>query len=328
MSNNNNNNNNNNFSFVELNNFFNQGFINSFNNENTNNNNITININNNNNNDDEENENNKENNKTHFKFKPNINMARIPIENDNKNSDKTISQSNNNNDNNNKNQNEDDSNDITKNFKQKPKKNDIKREYGKMTYKLSEINPYIAKIENIDQKKKKEEKNNEQYDIENVINQMKENNPNAYLPILLPFKNNENYDEDNNTINAIKNENNINIFQFPRQLPFNLETQENQKFEETETEEPNYDENGYLIKKEFKNIFKEIPKNKKIGKLKIYKSGKVKMVFGNDVNFNVVDGSQIKFAQEIVLIDDKNDNAYMLGKAKNKKLIIIPDINI
>ena len=309
---NNNNNNNNNFSFVELNNLFNQGFINTFNNEETNKN--ISNINNDNNNINEK-------NKTNFKFKPNINMARMPIDNEiitpKINVDKNIKKD------------EDDLNNITKSFKEKQKKKEIKKEYGKMTYKLSEINPYIAKIENADKKLKKEEKNNEQYKIENVINQMKINNPNAYLPILLPFKNNDiNNDENNNTINLIKNENNINIFQFPRQIPFNLEIQENQKFEETETEEPNYDENGYLIKKEFKNVFKEIPKNQKIGKLKIYKSGKVKMVLGNNVNFNVIDGSQIKFAQEIALIDNKENNAYLLGKAQNKKLIIIPDINI
>ena len=311
MSNNNNNNNNNNFSFVELNNLFNQGFINTFNVEEINKNNSNINDDNNNNFD--------ENNQTHFKFKPNINMARMPIENE-------ITTEKKNNDKNNNKDNDDDIN-ITKTFKEKPKKKEFKKEYGKMTYKLSEINPYIAKIENVEKKLKKEEKNNEQYKIENVINQMKINNPNAYLPILLPFKNNDNF-IDENTINLIKNENNINIFQFPRQIPFNLELQENQKFEETETEEPNYDENGYLIKKEFKNVFKEIPKNQKIGKLKFYKSGKVKMVLGNNVNFNVIDGSQIKFAQEIVLIDNKENNAYLLGKAQNKKLIIIPDINI
>ena len=102
---NNNNNNNNNFSFVELNNLFNQGFINTFNNEETNKN--ISNINNDNNNINEK-------NKTNFKFKPNINMARMPIDNEiitpKINVDKNIKKD------------EDDLNNITKSFKEKQKK--------------------------------------------------------------------------------------------------------------------------------------------------------------------------------------------------------------
>jgi septum formation protein len=43
------------------------------------------------------------------------------------------------------------------------------------------------------------------------------------------------------------------------------------KAEEIENEEPIYDQNGFLVKNDFENVFKEFQKNSNMGKLKIYK---------------------------------------------------------
>ena len=52
------------------------------------------------------------------------------------------------------------------------------------------------------------------------------------------------------------NEENLFLFQFPRQIPLKVDLQEKEKLEETLNEEPSFDQNGYLIKPEFKNVFR------------------------------------------------------------------------
>ncbi len=96
--------------------------------------------------------------------------------------------------------------------------------------------------------------------------------------------------------------------------------------EENNNDEPMYDDNGYLIQPEFKNIFKEIPKYSNLGKLKIFKSGKVKMEFGN-VLFDVIPGSFVKFAQQASVVKNDNKQTFLLGKVNSKKLIVIPEID-
>ena len=118
------------------------------------------------------------------------------------------------------------------------------------------------------------------------------------------------------------------VFQFPRQIPIKeLEEQIKIKEEENVNEEPNYDENGFLISPEFKNSFKEIQDNTVIGKLVIMKSGKIKIKMG-DIYFDINQGSNAKFAQYSVLIssDDKKQ-AYILGQPLNKKLIVTPEFD-
>ena len=123
------------------------------------------------------------------------------------------------------------------------------------------------------------------------------------------------------------NEDNLFLFQFPRQIPINLEIQEKEKLEETLNEEPSYDANGYLIKPEFKNVFNELPKNTRLGKLKIFKSGKVKMQIG-DTLFDVIPGTNTKFVQQAAVMTNKESNqAYILGNVTNKKLVVIPELS-
>lgn len=123
------------------------------------------------------------------------------------------------------------------------------------------------------------------------------------------------------------NEDNLFLFQFPRQIPINLEIQEKEKLEETLNEEPSYDTNGYLIKPEFKNVFNELPKNTRLGKLKIFKSGKVKMQIG-DTLFDVIPGTNTKFVQQAAVMTNKESNqAYILGNVTNKKLVVIPELS-
>ena len=123
------------------------------------------------------------------------------------------------------------------------------------------------------------------------------------------------------------NEENLFLFQFPRQIPLKVDLQEKEKLEETLNEEPSFDQNGYLIKPEFKNVFREIPKNTKLGKLKVYKSGKVKMQIG-DVLFDVIPGINTKFVQQAsVITGEEYNQAYLLGNVTNKKLVVIPELN-
>lgn len=213
----------------------------------------------------------------------------------------------------------------------------------------------IVKI-NIEQSKKEEENNlskknlnelnndkkvisndkisdQKRYDIESIIKNIKDKEPMAYTPILLPFlceednkfKNEDNirnefFNKDNNL-----NENRIYIIQFPRQIPIkNLHNQIKTKEEENVIEEPNYDENGFLITPEFKNSFKEIKNNTVIGKMVVYKCGKVKMKMG-EINFDINQGSLAKFAQQTAIIpSDGNNQAFLLVSPYNRKLIVTP----
>ncbi len=120
------------------------------------------------------------------------------------------------------------------------------------------------------------------------------------------------------------NENKIFLFQFPRVIPFNLEIQEKMKNDELDTEEPTYDSNGYLVKAEFKNVFKAIKSNLNIGKIKFYKSGKIKLQIGQSL-FDISGGINTKFAQEVALYSSNSDEIVFLGKINDKKIVVTPD---
>ena len=172
---------------------------------------------------------------------------------------------------------------------------------------------------------KNEEKKEKQSKGENLltaINNMKIKDPCAYLPTTLPFKFLE---DESKTLDL--NENDQYLFQFPRILPMNLDLQKKIKDDELDIEEPTYDKSGYLIKSEFDNIFKTLPKNSSLGKLKIYKSGKIKMQMGNTL-YDITAGINCKFAQELAVIFPKTQEAFFLGKIREKKLIATPELNI
>ena len=182
-----------------------------------------------------------------------------------------------------------------------------------------------------DTDKKSNGENIEGDTIESFINKIKENDPQAYTPIILPFE------KDNTEEKSLKdelmedneeNKNKLFVFQFPRQIPIkDLNNQIKIKEEENINEEQKFDENKFLISPEFKNPFQEINNKTLLGKLVIMKSGKIKIKMG-DIYFDVNQGSLTKFAQFATVITQNNDNqAYILGQPLNKKLIVTPEFD-
>lgn len=106
----------------------------------------------------------------------------------------------------------------------------------------------------------------------------------------------------------------------------NLEQQKKFKDEELDTEEPVYDQNGFLIKSEFENSFKNLPKNAHLGKMRFYKSGKIKLQIG-DTKYDVSAGVTSKFYQELAVISQSSNEAFLMGKIRERKLIVTPDLN-
>jgi hypothetical protein len=179
--------------------------------------------------------------------------------------------------------------------------------------------------------KKNEEKKVEGYVIDSFINKIKEKDPQAYTPIILPFE------KDNSEEKSLKdvlveeieeNKQKLFVFQFPRQIPIkDLKNQIKIKEEENVNEEPKKDKNGFLISPEFENSFQEINNKTVIGKLVIMKSGKIKIKMG-DIYFDVNQGSLTKFAQFATVITGNKDNqAFILGQPLNKKLIVTPEFD-
>lgn len=159
---------------------------------------------------------------------------------------------------------------------------------------------------------------------------MRNKDQNGYYPTTLPFKLNDN-DESNIIKDLVNNrgqlnENEIFLFQMPRIIPYDLEIQEKVKNEEMINEEPQFDQNGFLIQSEFSNVFKSIKSNMKLGKIKFYKSGKIKMEIGNCL-FDVNGGVTSKFAQEVSLYSEETEEMVFLGKLNDKKVVVTPDFN-
>jgi len=223
--------------------------------------------------------------------------------------------------------------DIKENINKKEKNISKKLEDKKIDKRIVKLN--LEKEKYDDKLKEKKEENNiinnekdkksELYDIEDIINNIKEKDPKAYVPIVLPF---EKEDTKKNLKEELNNENGLFIFQFPRQIPIkDLNLQIKAKEEENTNEEPNYDENGFLISQEFKNSFQELKDNTKIGKLIIMKSGKIKIKIG-DIYFDINEGSLTKFAQYSAIVTGNDDNqAFILGQPLNKKLIVTPEFD-
>lgn len=137
-------------------------------------------------------------------------------------------------------------------------------------------------------------------------------------PIYLPFKS-----IDENNIFSIKEEEPF-IMQFPRIIPFDLNSQLQSKSNELEENEEILNNNEQVNKEQhFKNSFKELPNGTKIGKLKVYKSGKMTLTI-NDIEFDVTTGIPCTFKQEL-FVENKNQG-YILSKIKNEKLIVHPKV--
>jgi hypothetical protein len=198
----------------------------------------------------------------------------------------------------------------------------------KVSLKLAIVIPLQTLIER--KPESKDKRLRESSDLKEAMNLLKTADPNLYLPIVLPLKNTE----DNENANLIHdifneqgslNEDHFFMFQFPRILPINSEKLMQNEAEEKEA--PEHDKLGNVKKKEFENLFKDLPKNSKLGKLKFYKSGKVKMQIGDNL-FDVGCGITARFAQEIAVVSKNTNEAVFLGKLKDKNIVITPELNI
>lgn len=62
----------------------------------------------------------------------------------------------------------------------------------------------------------------------------------------------------------------------------------------------------------------------KIGRLLIYKSGKVKMKVG-DILMDVSSGSECSFLQDLVVVDSNNKQAFVMGSVQ-KRMVCVPNL--
>ena len=62
----------------------------------------------------------------------------------------------------------------------------------------------------------------------------------------------------------------------------------------------------------------------KIGRLLIYKSGKVKMKVG-DIVMDVSSGSECSFLQDVVVVDANNKQAFVMGSVQ-KRMVCVPNL--
>jgi hypothetical protein len=136
------------------------------------------------------------------------------------------------------------------------------------------------------------------------------------------------------------------MIQFPRIIPYDIQAQKDLKEKESNIMDENkrnvnssdQQPTSYFETK-FVNSFCELSnldknnedekysqntsKNLKLGKIKVYKSGKIKMIIG-DNTFDVTQGIKNSFAQDLLCqVDNK---AYILGKLKSEKLLVAPQI--
>ena len=68
------------------------------------------------------------------------------------------------------------------------------------------------------------------------------------------------------------------------------------------------------------------PPEGRIGTMVVMKSGKVKLVLGDDIVMNVIPGVPATFLQQIVHLDSGHKSASVLGEV-HKQYIVTPDID-
>ena len=110
------------------------------------------------------------------------------------------------------------------------------------------------------------------------------------------------------------------LIKFPRILPFDIPEQVELK--NKELLEENIDP-GIFYENKFKNSFLSLENLSSIGKLRVYKSGKIKLQIGENI-FDVTQGLKNSFHQEVILETD--NSLYMLSKLKSEKLLVAPEI--
>ncbi|KAF9371185.1 hypothetical protein CPB97_002186 [Podila verticillata] len=77
------------------------------------------------------------------------------------------------------------------------------------------------------------------------------------------------------------------------------------------------------VKKE-EEVEDQLQQEGKIGRLLIYKSGKVKMKVG-DIIMDVSAGSECSFLQDIVVVDSNNKQAFVMGSVQ-KRMVCVPNL--
>jgi len=97
------------------------------------------------------------------------------------------------------------------------------------------------------------------------------------------------------------------FLQFPTQLPLTLTEEENKK------------------DKDFSENLSKLPEGR-IGRLFIFKSGKVKLCIG-EITYDVSQGMPCNFLQELVAIDHEKKKFYQLGEVTNR-MVAYPDISM
>lgn len=85
---------------------------------------------------------------------------------------------------------------------------------------------------------------------------------------------------------------------------------------------PRADHKGNVDKEESEES--HLQQEGRIGRLLVYKSGKVKMQIG-DIIMDVSQGSQCSFLQEIVAVDSSDKQAFVMGGV-SKRLVCVPNL--
>jgi len=63
-----------------------------------------------------------------------------------------------------------------------------------------------------------------------------------------------------------------------------------------------------------------------LGKMLVYKSGKVKMKLG-DVMFDVNPGAESRMPQHVVALNTQEEHCCLLGEIENRHVIVTPDVD-
>uniref|UniRef100_A0A7S3EBH7 DNA-directed RNA polymerase III subunit RPC4 n=1 Tax=Rhodosorus marinus TaxID=101924 RepID=A0A7S3EBH7_9RHOD len=114
-------------------------------------------------------------------------------------------------------------------------------------------------------------------------------------------------------------ENQVSIVQLPSILPIQLPTQ---------SEEPQDHLDG---EEQAKNLLSDLRtvtgEPMLIGKLRLYKSGKVKLVFGDDVEMNVTPGAECSFAEHLIQLRESQGKLVHLADLENR-FVAVPDLDL
>ncbi|KAF8642745.1 hypothetical protein HU200_067126 [Digitaria exilis] len=84
---------------------------------------------------------------------------------------------------------------------------------------------------------------------------------------------------------------------------------------------------GRAVGKEVKEGFnlQQLPQGY-LGKMLVYKSGKIKMKLG-DVTFDVNPGTESRMAQHVVALNTREEHCCLLGEIENQHVVVTPDVD-